>query len=116
MRETINQRIKKLRKELKLTQNEFSAVITISSGQLACIETEKRIVNNRTIKLVCDSFNVSNVWLRTGEGPVFEENKDTKYTKLIVLFDTLKAQYQEYILSSITNLLKIQEEEAKGRI
>jgi transcriptional regulator with XRE-family HTH domain len=111
MVETINQRIKKLRKELKLTQNEFSSIITISAGQLACIETEKRIVNDRTVKLVCDSFKVNNTWLRTGEGPIFSEDKDVKYTKLIALYDTLRPKYQEYILNAINNFLKMQSEE-----
>jgi transcriptional regulator with XRE-family HTH domain len=111
MEETINQRIKKLRKELKLTQNGFSSVITISAGQLACIETEKRVVNDRTIKLICDSFNVNDEWLRTGTGPVFIENKDTRYTKLIALYEVLKPKYQKFILNAINDFLKIQEEE-----
>ncbi|MDR2662431.1 MAG: helix-turn-helix domain-containing protein [Treponema sp.] len=111
MEETVNRRIKKLRKELKLTQNEFSAVITISAGQLACIETEKRIVNDRTIKLICDSFQANDVWLRTGKGEMFTGDKDTRYTKLIALYDTLKPKYQNYILNAIGNFLKIQEEE-----
>jgi transcriptional regulator with XRE-family HTH domain len=111
MEETVNQRIKKLRKELKLTQNEFSAVITISAGQLACIETEKRIVNDRTIKLICDSFKVNDIWLRTGKGEMFTGDKDTRYTKLIALYDILKPKYQDYILNAINNFLKIQEDE-----
>jgi transcriptional regulator with XRE-family HTH domain len=114
MSETINQRIRKLRKGLKLTQTEFSTVITISAGQLACIETEKRIVNDRTIKLICDSFNVSGVWLRTGEGPVFTEDRDSKYTKLIVLFDSLDPKYQEFILSAIDKFLQMQGEESRS--
>jgi transcriptional regulator with XRE-family HTH domain len=111
MDESIYLRIKRLRKELKLTQNEFAAIITISSGQLACIETAKRVVNDRTIKLICDSFNASDVWLRTGEGPMFLEGKDTRYTKLVALYDTLKPKYQDYILSSINSFLKMQENE-----
>jgi transcriptional regulator with XRE-family HTH domain len=111
MEDTVNQRIKKLRKELKLTQNEFSSIITISAGQLACIETEKRIVNNRTIKLICDSFKVNDEWLRSGNGEVFVEDKDTRYTKLVALYDTLKPRYQEYILTAINSFLKMQEDE-----
>lgn len=111
MNETVNQRIKRLRKELKLTQNEFSSVITISSGQLACIETEKRVVNDRTIKLICDSFKINNEWLRSGKGDIFAEDQDTRYTKLIALFDTLRPRYQEFILDSINNFIKLQEEE-----
>jgi len=109
MSETVNQRVKKLRKKLNLTQNEFSAVITISSGQLACIETEKRNVNERTIKLICDSFNVNNEWLRTGDGPIYMDDKDARYTKLLALYNTLKPQYQEYILASINSFIKMQE-------
>jgi transcriptional regulator with XRE-family HTH domain len=111
MAETINQRIKKLRKELKLTQTEFSSVIAISAGQLACIETEKRIVNDRTIKLICDSFNVNNKWLRTGEDTMFDEDKDAKHTALIALYDVLRPKYKEFILNAINSFLKIQREE-----
>jgi transcriptional regulator with XRE-family HTH domain len=113
MEETVNQRIKRLRKELKLTQNEFSSIITISAGQLACIETEKRIVNDRTIKLICDSFKVNDEWLRSGNGDIFAGDKDTRNTKLIALYDTLKPKYQEYILSAINSFLKMQQDEGK---
>jgi transcriptional regulator with XRE-family HTH domain len=111
MEETVNRRIKKLRKELKLTQNEFAAIIAVSAGQLACIETEKRIVNDRTIKLICDSFKVDATWLRTGRGEIFTSDKDIRYTKLIALYDTLKPKYQDYILNAINNVLKMQQDE-----
>ena len=111
MNEPVYQRIKQLRRELRLTQNEFSAIITISSGQLACIETGKRRVNDRTIKLICDSFNANGEWLRTGEGAMFIDDKDIRYKSLVALFDTLKPRYQEYILGAINSFIKMQEEE-----
>jgi transcriptional regulator with XRE-family HTH domain len=109
MQETVNQRVKRVRKELKLTQKEFSKAIAISAGQLACIETDKRIVNDRTIKLICDSFEVSPQWLKTGEGPTFRGDKDAKYTKLVTLFDSLKVEYQDFIFRSINYFLKEQD-------
>jgi transcriptional regulator with XRE-family HTH domain len=109
--DTVNQRIKKLRKELKLTQNEFSSIITISSGQLACIETEKRTVNDRTIKLICDSFKINGEWLKTGKGEIYSEDKDNRNTKLIALYDTLKPKFQEYIITSINYFINMQKEE-----
>jgi len=111
MDDTVNQRIKFLRKELKLTQNEFSSVITISSGQLACIETEKRVVNDRTIKLICDSFKVNNEWLRTGKGEMFTDNKESAHIKLVALYDALNSEYQEFILDAINNFIKIQKDD-----
>jgi transcriptional regulator with XRE-family HTH domain len=107
--ETVNQRVKRLRKELKLTQSEFSKTIAISSGQLACIETGKRIVNNRTIKLICDSFGVNSVWLKIGEGEKFNGTRDSKYTRLITLYDNLKPEYQDFILRSMNYFLKNQD-------
>ena len=105
----INLRIKQLRKELKLTQKEFSSVITISSGQLACIETEKRNVNNRTIKLICDSFGVNNEWLRTGKGSIFSTDKDSTQNRLLALYDALEPKHQIFIINSINWFLDIQE-------
>lgn len=111
MGDTVNHRVKLLRKELALTQREFSAIIRISPGQLACIETEKRMVNSRTLKLISDSFNVNPEWLRIGQGPVFETGAaDNKNAKLTTLFNGLKPEYQDFILNSISGLLKIQEE------
>ena len=111
MIDTVNQRIRQLRKELKLTQNEFSSIITISSGQLACIETEKRVVNDRTIKLICDSFKINNEWLRTGKGKIYINEEDSHHTKLVALFDTLRPKYQDFIIDSMNSFIKMQEEE-----
>ncbi|MDR0599798.1 MAG: helix-turn-helix domain-containing protein [Treponema sp.] len=114
MDDSVNQRIKKLRKTIGLTQNEFSRVIAISSGQLACIETGKRVVNDRTIKLICDSFKVSDRWLRRGEEPVFTEDTDTRYAKVAALYDALKPEYRDFIMEAINHLLIIQKTDRKA--
>jgi transcriptional regulator with XRE-family HTH domain len=111
MNEPVYQRIKQLRKELKLTQNEFSTIIAVSSGYLACIETGKRMVNDRTLKLICSSFNANGEWLRTGEGLMFTDDRDARYKSLAALYDTLKPQYQKYILDAINSFIKMQEAE-----
>ena len=107
----VNQRIKKLRKELRLTQSELSKVISLSSAQIACIETGRRNVNDRTIKLICDSFSVSEKWLKTGEGDMLVPLEDAKFTKLNALFADLEPKYQRFILDAIEKFLKMQEED-----
>lgn len=109
MEETINHRVRLLRKKLQLTQYEFSKIIVISSGQLACIETSKRAVNDRTVKLICDSFNVNEQWLRNGTGEMFSLERETQFTKLNALFGNLKPIYQEYIFNAIDFFLKVQD-------
>lgn len=68
---TINERIKLLRKALKLTQTEFGEKVAIAQGHLTNIETGKRDVTDKNIKIICLEFNVNENWLRTGEDEMF---------------------------------------------
>ena len=108
----INQRIKKLRKTLNMTQVSFSQVIALSSGYLAGIETEKRKVNNRLIKLICSSFNANEQWLRSGDGEMFTGgDHDEQFIKLIGLFKELEPRFQYYVFKEIALLLRIQDDQ-----
>ena len=105
----INHRVKEIRRSLSMTQVSFSQVIALSSGYLAGIETEKRRVNNRLIKLICSSFKVNEQWLRSGEGHMFAEEDNEQYIKLVGLFRELSSQYRDYIFKEIDLLLKMQD-------
>jgi transcriptional regulator with XRE-family HTH domain len=106
---SVNRRIKQVRRALKLSQIQFSRIISLSSGYLAGVEVEKRKVNNRLIKLICSSFNVNEKWLETGEGEMFRLHPDESFTRLINLFKELDPKYQSYILKEIDLLLEIQD-------
>jgi transcriptional regulator with XRE-family HTH domain len=107
---TVNQRVRKVRKTLKLTQHDLAKVLAMSQSQIACIETTQRVVNERTIKLICDSFNANPQWLRTGEGDMFVQKDDAKLKKLLALFTNLQPQYQNFIFNAMDLFLKMQEE------
>ena len=69
---TINERIKHLRKNiLHLTQEEFAPAIKIGRSNLGNIEVGKTRVTDRVISDICEKYNVSEEWLRTGEGEIF---------------------------------------------
>jgi transcriptional regulator with XRE-family HTH domain len=106
--EKINLRVKELRKTLNMTQVSFSQVIALSSGYLAGIETEKRKVNNRLIKLICSSFSVNEEWLRSGEGEMFASGDDIQFIKLAGLFKELEPRYKDYLFKELDLLLKMQ--------
>jgi transcriptional regulator with XRE-family HTH domain len=108
---SVNRRIKQIRQALRLSQVQFSRIISLSSGYLAGVEVEKRKVNNRLIKLICSSFNVNENWLKTGEGEMFRQHPDESFTKLVNLFKELDPKYQSYILKEINLLLEIQDQE-----
>jgi transcriptional regulator with XRE-family HTH domain len=109
--ETINMRVKRVREALSMTQMAFSRVLALSSGYLAGIETERRAVNDRLVKLVCSSFCVNETWLHTGTGPMFAEGEDEFFIKLASLFRELNPKYREYLFKEITLLLEMQDRE-----
>lgn len=70
---TVGERIKHLRKRKGLTQAQFAEQIGIAGASLSTIESGKNGASNSTIKAICTIYNVSETWLRTGEGEMFEE-------------------------------------------
>jgi transcriptional regulator with XRE-family HTH domain len=111
---TINQRIRILRKTLKLTQKKLAAAIAVSQSQIASMETGEREVKSRTVKQICDSFGVNACWLKAGEGAMFSQKKDIRLTKLLALFVNLEPQYQDFILNAVDQFLNIQEEQRES--
>lgn len=61
-------RIKTLRKSLKLTQEEFGEKIGVARNSVASYEIGRRMPTNAVINSICREFGVNEVWLRTGEG------------------------------------------------
>ena len=86
MDESINDRIKKLRRLLDLTQTDFAGRIGTSQNVLANWESGRRNPSASVINNICKEFNVSEPWLRTGEGEMFTPNPATE-------LDALKERY-----------------------
>ena len=73
----MNERIKKLRKSLGLTQQEFSDRIKVKRNTVATYEMGRSMPSDAAISLICREFNVNETWLRTGEGDMFKPvNRD----------------------------------------
>ena len=64
-------RIKKIRKELDLTQQEFAEKIGTTANVLTNYETGRRNPSASVINNICKTFNVNEEWLRTDEGEMF---------------------------------------------
>ena len=67
----MGERIKELRKSLKMTQQEFADRLNIQRGSIASYETGRISPSNATISLICKELNVSEDWLRNGNGDMF---------------------------------------------
>ena len=64
----MNERIKEVRKKIGLTQDELGKIIGITGAGVARIEKGASNPTEAAIKLICMKYNISETWLRTGEG------------------------------------------------
>ena len=69
----MNERLKRLRKELDMTQQEFAEGIGIKRNTMATYESGRNEPIDAVISLICTKYNVNENWLRTGEGEMFVE-------------------------------------------
>lgn len=68
---SIGQRIKEIRKHEKITQQALADQLGLKQNTIATYEMGKITPSDRTIADICREFNVSENWLRTGEGEMF---------------------------------------------
>lgn len=73
----MNERIKQLRKHLGLNQTDFASRIGVSQTAVAAWELGTRNPMDAIIQSICREFNVSERWLREGEGEMFLPQNDT---------------------------------------
>ncbi|CAM2078620.1 MAG: Antitoxin PezA [uncultured Clostridium sp.] len=101
-------RIKLLRKDLKLTQKEFGKNLTLSCSQIACYENGNRNLTERTMNDICRIFNVNKDWLKYGIGNMYVDlNKEDEIKNIINEFIDDNNSIKKDILNA---LLKVHDE------
>lgn len=66
-------RIKKIRKDLRMNQTEFGTEIGATQKMITTYETGVVIPDKPVRLLICQKFNVNETWLETGEGEPYKE-------------------------------------------
>lgn len=79
----MNDRIRSLRKQLNMTQQEFADRLGIPRNNIAGYETGKRSPSEAAISLICKEFAVSEEWLRSGKGEMFVPVPETPVDFLV---------------------------------
>lgn len=69
----MNERIRKLRRQLDLTQQEFADRIGVKQNTVAQYEMGRNVPMDSVIALICKEFNVNEDWLRYRKGDMFIE-------------------------------------------
>lgn len=93
-------RIKQIRKSENLTQKAFADRLGLKQNTIATYEMGRTEPSDRTIADICREFNVSEVWLRTGEGEMHIELPEDAE------FDLIMAEIQESDDDLIKSILK----------
>lgn len=84
---TLGERIKKVRKTLDLTQQEFADRIGMKRNSIAQVEMGRN-TSDQTIYSICREYNVSETWLRTGKGEMLVPSPTSE-------LDALAAKYPQ---------------------
>ena len=102
----MNNRIKKLRKALDLTQQEFSNRIGCSRNLVANYEIGNRNPSSSVINNICKTFNVNEEWLRTGEGEMFAQRSEADELAAAVerLITGESADFKRRLVSALSTL------------
>ena len=114
----MNNRIKKLRKELDLTQQKFGERIGVKGNTIAQYESGRNEPIDAVIALICREFGVNEEWLRNGAGEMFAPDPGneldalaSKYSLsaadqiLIEKYVSLKPSARETIMNFITEVV-----------
>lgn len=104
---TLIQRLKQLRKALKINQTNFAKQLGITQTAYSMIENGNNPLSDRYIKVICSAFNVNEHWLRTGEGDMFFSSPYEK--EFTEVFSNLAPATQQYLLLMAKELLNTQE-------
>ncbi len=83
----IGKRIRKLRKEMRLTQAEFGEQIGVKSNTVTGYESGTRRPSDSVLNYICLVFDVNQTWLRTGEGDMYIPIPDYRSSLEVLLSD-----------------------------
>jgi len=105
----ISQRIKDVRNALGLTQQKLADDLKISQSHAGAMELGTRKIPERIVKMISYTYNVSENWLKTGTGNMFNSGCDYKLEEMINNFKKLDGLLQDYVLKQIRLALEYQE-------
>ena len=103
----MNERIKALRKKLKMSQDIFAEKLGLTKNYISLIENGNRSLSRQSMKVLCSMFNVNEDWLQNGTGNMFKSETYTSYNanqiingpineRIKELRHTLKLTQQEF--------------------
>lgn len=88
----MKERIRELRRHLNMTMEEFGARIGLTKSAVSFIESGRNGARDQTVFAICREFGVSEAWLRTGKGEMFEQTRASVLDRLSTEYDLSREQ------------------------
>jgi transcriptional regulator with XRE-family HTH domain len=110
---TTNERLVHARRQLHLTQAQFSAKICVSKGFLCSMETGVRKINPRIVKIINLTTGISAKWLESGEGEMFSAEADQEIEEIVNLYRQLNPFFKDFFKRQLLDIINY-ENGAKG--
>lgn len=101
-------RIKKIRKELDLTQQKLSDRLGIQRNTIAMYEMGRTLPSDAIIRSICREFNVNEEWLRTGQGEMFI--KRTRDEQIATFIGSIQANEDDSFKKRFISMLSALDE------
>ena len=99
----MNDRIKKIRKKLSMTQKEFAEKLGLTKNYISLVETGQRNLSDQSIKVLCTEFNINEEWLRTGKGDMFIVLEDKTAILVTDIIDNTDSPFYSSVLRMMKN-------------
>lgn len=101
----MNNRIKVLRKALKLSQDEFGRRLGVTRGAVTNIELNKTEPKPLFIRHICEVFDANEDWILTGQGEMFAQmGKDEEFDRICTEIQLSDDEFVKNLLRSYWSL------------
>lgn len=103
--DTISARIAAVIKASGLTKTAFAERLNVSQSFVSRLAVGASVPSDRTIADICREFNVSERWLRTGEGEMFVQLSREEITKFAMeIIRDPDSEFQRQLLTTMARL------------
>lgn len=102
-----NKRIRELRLNLNLSQEEFANKLNLKRNTISLIENGKRNASERTLNDICKTWSISEEWLKNGVGEMFFiKELDEQFAHLVGELSKVENETEREIITKMFKLNK----------
>lgn len=106
--QSFDERLKRIRKETGLTQEEFAKSIGVTRSPIAAAESGKSKLQPLAIRRICELYGINETWLLTGDGHMRNtyDIPDDELKGLLEVYSKLPEKSRKKFVNFLEDLVK----------